>query len=1204
VKILARYLALLLLLVSPVLSAQTHLVISQIFGGGGNSGAIYNADYVELYNPTVSAISLAGYSVQYASVAGTTWQVAVLPNVSVAPSGYFLIKMSATSGTSAAVPFDFETSPTISMALGGGKLILSSATAMLSGGCPSGGSIVDLVGYGTANCFEGAVGPAPSNTLAITRSTPPVDTDNNAADFSTIVPAPHHSGTGTGVSLSAIGSATPSNTTVGTPTLLLATVTPATGSTGITVKADLSSIGGPTAQSFYDDATNGDVTAGDNVFSFLFTPTTPSVTALPVTISDTQGHTATTTITLTFPATPYAINQIQGQKSTTALRTSPHVGELVQTSGIVTGVGSAGFFIQSKTPDADPLTPEGIYIFTGSSVPAQAVAGNEVQVIGKVSTYPALTVSSFPATEINTTTATILSTANPLPAPITLTTAMLTPGGGLYQLTPYEGMRVSIPSMTAISGTDGTITEASATTSSNGQFYAVITGTPRPFREPGVDIRDKLSVDVPAGVQKFDDNPERMLVDSSFLLSTRKIDLATGAVLANVTGILDFTYSNDSFYDPTRLLLDPGYALGNITAAPAPQPVPAPASSEFTVAAYNIERFFNTSSADNVGAVFSPTTNATQNSSAVNLSAAAYARRLTKVSLAIRTILNLPDVVALEETENQSVVQDIANQIQSDMGSATPVYTALGTGTSYAPYTNDIGGISVGFLVKNATVNQLAINQYGQNMTFPDPRDGSSTTLNDRPPLVLHAGIKRQGGAAKDYKVTVIVNHLRSLSGESDNVGSGSTPPSGPYVRKKKELQAEFLASLIQGYQTAGEQVVSVGDYNDFEFNDGYIDIMATVTGQPGTTFPITNPSVPGLVNPPATNLALLLPANQRWSYVETGSAQILDHIVATSGLVSAGAHMVYAHLDADYPVTSYSDATTPARTSDHDAAVGYFALPAPVLSGSITPSAPISFGNVAVGATSSQSIVFTNTGEGPLAFTSPVATGDFAATNTCGTSVAINTTCSIAVTFRPTSATARTGTLTVTTSSGTSTVSLAGGGLDFSVTDSAGKNPTAASVTAGTPATVGLTFTSLNSFSGTIALSCTAVNSVFAPGLSCNVPASFALTAGGTSSQTVTLTANPRTLATSVSGMPVGTWLGCMMSGLALLVAGRLRKARFASVLGILLMGAVATLAATGCSDTSNLNPVGTPAGTYTYAVTATSGTLSHAETITITVQ
>ncbi len=256
----------------------------------------------------------------------------------------------------------------------------------------------------------------------------------------------------------------------------------------------------------------------------------------------------------------------------------------------------------------------------------------------------------------------------------------------------------------------------------------------------------------------------------------------------------------------------------------------------------------------------------------------------------------------------------------------------------YAPYTNDVGGISVGFLVKS-TVDTLKVEQFGANNVFIDPRDGSTLqTLNDRPPLILHAGIKRSN--AKDYPVTVIVNHLRSLSDEND-------PSSGVFVRTKKELQAEFLASLIQGYQTAGEHVISVGDYNAFEFSDGYIDILATITNQKCAAVGrrLWNRACPILLS---LLLLISLRCFRQPSAVVSGvtvTRKILDHIVATADLVSSGAHLptrTWMQISRSRLTT---DPTTPARTSDHDAAVGYFNLPAPVLFGHADRQRSVWFG-------------------------------------------------------------------------------------------------------------------------------------------------------------------------------------------------------------------------------------------------------------------
>ena len=172
-------------------------------------------------------------------------------------------------------------------------------------------------------------------------------------------------------------------------------------------------------------------------------------------------------------------------------------------------------------------------------------------------------------------------------------------------------------------------------------------------------------------------------MDSDTLVGATPVNVSTGALLPNVTGVLDFTYSADSFYDPARLLIDPAYNTAGITPGVSVQPVPLPAANEFTVASFNIERFFNPAQSTPDDLYYVPagvdgyngssskaivSTGQTFISEAVDVTPAAYQTRLAKVSLAIRTVLNMPDVVTLEEVENQSVANDIANQINMDAG--------------------------------------------------------------------------------------------------------------------------------------------------------------------------------------------------------------------------------------------------------------------------------------------------------------------------------------------------------------------------------------------------------------------------------------------------------------------------------------------------------------------------------------------------------
>lgn len=177
--------------------AQTnHVVISQIYGGGGNSGAPYNRDFVELFNPTGSAVSLTGWSIQYASTSGTTWNSNAALTGSIGPGKYYLVRMTLSGTTGAALPTaDYSVSTAVDMSGTNGKVALCSSTVALSGSCPTGGSIVDFVGFGTANCFEGtSAAPAGSNSAAIMRNgNGCVDTNVNSANFTSVAPSPRNS---------------------------------------------------------------------------------------------------------------------------------------------------------------------------------------------------------------------------------------------------------------------------------------------------------------------------------------------------------------------------------------------------------------------------------------------------------------------------------------------------------------------------------------------------------------------------------------------------------------------------------------------------------------------------------------------------------------------------------------------------------------------------------------------------------------------------------------------------------------------------------------------------------------------------------------------------------------------------------------------------------------------------------------------------
>jgi uncharacterized protein len=175
--------------------AAGNVVISQVYGGGGNSGATLKNDFIELYNRSGAAVDIGGWSVQYASATGTTWQVTSIPAGTSLPSGrYFLVRQAFGAGGS--VDINADVTGTIAMSGSSGKVALASDATALAGANPASGAVVDRVGYGTANGFEGSgAAPGLTNTTAAFRAGGgATDTDNNAADFSVGTPAPRYTG--------------------------------------------------------------------------------------------------------------------------------------------------------------------------------------------------------------------------------------------------------------------------------------------------------------------------------------------------------------------------------------------------------------------------------------------------------------------------------------------------------------------------------------------------------------------------------------------------------------------------------------------------------------------------------------------------------------------------------------------------------------------------------------------------------------------------------------------------------------------------------------------------------------------------------------------------------------------------------------------------------------------------------------------------
>ncbi len=395
-------------------AGSASVVISQVYGGGGNSGAPYKADFVELFNLSDTPQSLSGWSVQYAAAGGTSWTAANkvdLPAASLAPGQYFLIQMSneGTNGISLPSP---DASQNVGMALGAGKVALVNSTTLLSSsGCPLSASVIDFVGYGSGtNCNESAAAPAPSNIYSIKRALDGcTDSDNNNSDFATGSPNPRNRSTVSPCSTAtntptetATDTETPTDTATATDTPTVtdtatatdtptetATETPTATATDTPTPSDT-----PTA-TVTDTPTNTPTETQTPTDTATSTPTdTPTETNTPTnTATETETQTPTDTPTSTQTDTPSSTPTLTSTETATNTATSTptaptHIVISEFRSRGPNGTGANDEFIELFNPTDHSIDITGWKIRRSSSTGATSAHHTIGETLGTVILNP------------------------------------------------------------------------------------------------------------------------------------------------------------------------------------------------------------------------------------------------------------------------------------------------------------------------------------------------------------------------------------------------------------------------------------------------------------------------------------------------------------------------------------------------------------------------------------------------------------------------------------------------------------------------------------------------------------------------------------------------------------------------------------------------------------------------------------------------
>lgn len=874
-KLLTSLAAAGLLAIAGPAAAAGSVVISQLFGGNGNT---YNADYVELFNAGSLPVTMSNWSIQYSSATGTglfSGNGITAINATLEPGQYYLVKLGSTSAAGAALSQDLVGSTSTNLSSTNGKVVLLNTNAGLacngsSTACNTTqtAQIIDLVGYGSANYFEGtAATPALTTTTALFRASNGCSDSNvNSADFAAGTPNPRNS-------------TSPRNACASEVNAPIVTTCPA-------LTVDLG-VGGSVAISASDaDSTvttivaNGILPAGitlDGVTLGSGDGSTASATvnvaasvaagnySVPLQFNNDEAQSATCSVSVTVQAaaavTP--IYEIQGSGTS-----SPLAGSTVTTEGIVTAVfpNLSGYYLQDQNGDGNSLTSDGIFVYAPGNT---AVLGQKLRLTATVSEY-------------NTVTELTPSNVQVLGNGFTISpTDIMLPEATEDDLERYEGMLVRVVTPLTVSQNYFQGRYGQVTLSAEGRMEIptnrFVPGSPEAIAQADENARRRLVLDDGSSAQ----NPNPI----PFIGADNT--LRAGDTVANLTGVIDYGLVTSSGTGPRDYKLHP-------TATPAftrdnPRTAaPASVGGNLKVASFNVLNYFTTFTDGNTasgqtgqGCTVGGSTLAS-NCRGAN-SAAEFARQQAKIVAALKAVN--ADVVGLMEIQNNGTVavQNLVNAMNVAYGS-----------NAYAAITNLNGSTGTDAIRVAMIYKPAAVTPVGTAIS-----DGDA--IHNRPPLA------QTFQAANGEKFSVIVNHFKSKSCSAAAGADADQNDGQACYNDRRVQQATALLGFIETVKTnAGDSdVLVIGDLNAY----GMEDPITTLTGS-------------GLTNAISRYIA------DPYSYTFDGESGYLDHALASASLTDQVTGVAEWHINTDEPsVIDYNTefkpqdlySASPYRASDHD---------------------------------------------------------------------------------------------------------------------------------------------------------------------------------------------------------------------------------------------------------------------------------------------
>jgi predicted extracellular nuclease len=875
------------------------IVVSQVYGGGGNSGATLKNDFVELFNRGSTSVDVTGWSVQYASAAGNSWARTELSG-SIPPGRYYLVQEAAGANTTATPLPTPDATGTIAMSATGGKVALVTNQTPLTCGGASGGSclpntaIKDFVGYGIADNSETAATPALSNTTAALRAANGcTDTDSNSTDFAVGSPNPRNS-------------ASPANPCVAADTApFVSSTSPATSATNVAGGTNVSitfsepvDVAGSwfTISCLTSGAHSATVSGGPTAFTLdpdvSFTPgesCTVTVVATQVSDQDTVDPPDLMQADHAFsfgvgspcddPFTP--AHSIQGSGPSAAVTGN------VTVEGVVVGdfegtAGLQGFYLQDATGDGNAATSDGIFVFTGS---ADTVSpGQLVRATGFAR-------ERFNQTALNGTNSNGSAVTNIVqcgsgsvaPTPVTM------PFAAVDFPERFEGMLVRFPQSLVISEYFN-----------YDRFGEIVLGLPLEGETRHFAPTSIVEPGGPAQARLADYLVRRIILDDGLSTSNPEstrhpngapFSLANsfrgGDTVRDALGVIGFDFSLYRIY-PTAPAV---YTAAN------PRPAPPETPDGVRVATMNTLNYFVTLDIEPNTTPRHPLDEKCGPAQTLECRGAdsnqpdEFTRQRTKLLAALAGLD--ADVIGLNELENTAGVdplEDSAKGIVPGLNAMAGVgpYDAIDTGT--------IGtdAIKVGFIYRSNVVRPVG--DFKLLTSAVDPR---FIDTRSRPALAQTFEVIATGA-----RFTVAINHLKSKGSACE--GDPDTGDGAGNCNQTRKAAAEALVDWLATDPTGSNDpdFLIMGDLNAYAKEDPIDAVKAGPDGTLGT-------------GDDYTNLVEKYEGEFAYSFVFDGQAGYLDHGLANSAIVDQVLGAAEWHINADEPDLLDYDTTFKSAAQD-----------------------------------------------------------------------------------------------------------------------------------------------------------------------------------------------------------------------------------------------------------------------------------------------